>query len=165
MFKLPCALSEINGNEIIDFLNSKFKDDAYDDTMLCINSFKFGEQILKEHNGSLVYRLRFDVAWNNWGRHDVIGHNVLYITHDKVWVSFEDPVSGDGTEDVVVGLLKEWLPTHTFSQNNKEIYQQLVDDIQDDMVMINFYDLEETPAIIDEIIEKLTKAKTYIKKD
>ena len=163
MNKLTYALYDINGNEIIDFLNSKFKEDAYDDTMLCMNSFKFTNQSVEKHDNGLTYTLRFKVAWNNWSRHDVINRNTLYITHDKVWVSFDEPVESDGTNDIVVGLLKEWLPTHTFSQESKELYTELINDIQDDMALVYFYDLKETPAIIDEIIEKLTKAKSYIK--
>ena len=163
MGKLPYALHDINGNEIIDFLNSKFKEDAYDDTMLSMNSFKFTNQSVEKHDKALVYTLRFKVAWNNWSRRDVIDRNTLYITHDKVWVSFDEPVEGDGTDEIVVNLLKEWLPTHTFSETNGELYTNLMQDIQDDMVLIYEPDPKTTPAVIDEIIEKLQKAKSYIK--
>jgi hypothetical protein len=166
--KLPFALSEINGNEIIDYLNEQLKSDdlPFDDTMIS-GDFVFDSQQILKKNDVLTYTLSFKTFWNNWGK-DTEVDGVIYINHqktneNKIWAWFDDPVGGYGTEGVVVELLTKWLPTHKFSETNEELYTNLIQDIQDDMVLIYTPDGKTTTDIIDEIIEKLTKAKSYIK--
>jgi hypothetical protein len=166
--KLPFALSEINGNEIIDYLNEQLKSDdlPFDGTMIS-GDFVFDSQQILKKNDVLTYTLSFKTFWNNWGK-DTVVYGVIYISHQKIneniiWAWFDDPVGGDGTEGVVVELLTKWLPTHKFSETNEELYTNLIQDIQDDMVLIYTPDGKTTTDIIDEIIEKLTKAKSYIK--
>jgi hypothetical protein len=168
MNKLPYALSEINGNEIIDYLNEQLKSDDYpfDDTMIS-GAFFFEEQKVIKQNDVLTYTLSFHTFWSNWGK-DTEVDGIIYISHqktnkNKIWAWFDEPVEGDGTNEIVVNLLKEWLPTHKFSETNGELYTNLMQDIQDDMVLIYEPDPKTTPAVIDEIIEKLQKAKSYIK--
>lgn len=166
--KLPFALSQINGNEIIDYLNEQRKSEEYpfDDTMIS-GRFFFDSQNVVKKNGVLTYTLSFHTFWNNWGK-DTEVDGIIYISHErtngnKIWAWFDEPVEGDGTDRIVVDLLTKWLPTHKFSETNGELYTNLMQDIQDDMVLIYEPDAKTTPAIIDEIIEKLQKAKSYIK--
>lgn len=169
MKTLPYALSQINGNEIIDYLNEQRKSDdcPFDDTMIADNFF-FNEQKVVIDNNCIVYTLSFHTFWNNWGKRTEVD-GIIYISHNKtryenkVWVWFGEPIEGDGTEDVVVALLSNWLPSHKFSEANDELYTNLMQDIQDDMVLIYEPDGQTTIDIIDGIIENLTKAKSYIK--
>jgi len=160
---LPCALHEINGNEIIDYLNEQRKsdDNLFDDTMLC-GEFVFESQKLENRNDVLTYVLNGHTFWNNWSRNEEVSFSIC-ITPDRVWSGFDEPVEGDGTDNIVNNLLKEWLLTHKFSKTEDKLYINLMQDIQDDMVLIYEPDPQTTPAVIDEIIEKLQKAKSYIK--
>jgi hypothetical protein len=161
--KLPYALSNINGNEIIDHLNEKVSLDEspFDGTVLS-GQFVFDEQNIVKKNDLLTYTLSFHTFWNNWGK-DTVVDGIIYITHNKIWSWFDEPVEGDGTDEIIVNLLTEWLPTHQFSDTNEELYTNLIQDIQDDMVLIYTPDGKTTTNIIDEIIEKLKTAKSYIK--
>lgn len=159
---LPCALHDINGNEIVDFLTQKLKSDEspFEDTMIR-GEFVFDSQEIKNQFGTLIYILDGHTFCNNRRRDDELEFTIN-ITEDKIWVWFDEPVEGDGTDRIVVDLLKEWLPTHTFSQNNNERYTELIRDINDDFAIL-FEPSKEMIPIIDGIIEKLQKAKSYIK--
>ncbi len=166
--KLPFALTDINGNEIINYLNEQRQSDEnpFYDTMICGNFF-FDSRNLVKKNGVLTYTLSFYTYWNNWGD-GIEVDGKIYISQqntgeNKIWAWFDDPVGGDGTDRIVVELLTKWLPTHTFSENNDELYTNLMQDIQDDIILIYEPDAKTTPEVIDGIIEKLQKAKSYIK--
>ena len=150
--EFPFELKDINGHEIIAYLNEKSS----------IN-LVFESQRFRDREDDPVYQLYFETIYNNWGTDQPITGNCIYIDKTDVWVGMDEPFDGGYEEEELEDLLKAWLPTHTFTNNTKELYTNLMQDIQDDMVLIYEPDPETTPANIDEIIEKLQKAKSYIK--
>lgn len=153
-------LSEINGNEIIDFLNSIDKE--LND--ICINSgsFRFESQKIKYNK----YYLYFSCDFNNWGGAQEVDDNVIYITENKVWLFLGEPIEGSGGEDVIDELLTDWLKTHKFATNNKETMLNLLkNEIFFDLNNI-INDANEDISIFKstkEIIAKLEKVITYDK--
>ena len=166
-------LQDVNGNEIIDYLNLQSTEEEFEDTNVCSRSFEFETQSIKkgkELNISApaeesIYVLHFSVDFNNWGTDQKISDNRIYITKNDVWISMDEPFDGDGTEDVIRDVLIQWLSKHQFASNNQEIYGNIISDISTKMG--NLHDFtgksEETCKDIDDIIENLKKAKSLIK--
>jgi hypothetical protein len=166
---LPFKLTDINGYEIINYLNQQrcSDDNPFDDTTICAN-FVFEEQKIIPKDNHTTYTLSFHTFWNNWGNATQV-NGIIYISQqnntgeNKIWAWFDEPVEGDGTDRIVVKLLTQWIPFHIFSENNEELYTSLIEEIHLDMADIYQVDAETTPEAIDTIIKKLQKAKSYIK--
>ena len=166
-------LQDINGNEIIDYLNLQSTEDDFCDTNICSTSFEFGTQSIKkgkELNISAppeesIYVLHFSVDFNNWGTDQTISDNRIYITKNDVWISMDEPFDGDGTEDVVRDVLIQWLSEHKFETNNQEVYNNIMSEIS--IKIGDLHDFSgkssETSKGIDDLIERLKKAKSLIK--
>jgi len=151
-------LTKINGSEIIDFLNQITDDtEDFEDTNIITNSFVFSSQkvdLLKKE-----YVLYFDVYYNNWGAAQVIDGNEIRISPSKVSCILEEPFEGDGTNELIEKTLSEWFKTHEFKDNIEEEFEEAIIEIQQSLTEIEFTDI----AGIDKQIEKLIKAKTYMK--
>ena len=158
-------LQLINGNEIIDFLNKSYSNDDWFDSMLS-NGFEFISQEITNHkddNGEIYqkYKLKFRTYYNNWGTDTQLDDNTLFITEEDIWVSFDEPLSDDGTSDIITNLLKKWLPTHKFKEDNEEIFYQIIDNASKELSEVK-YGLSKNHNI-DNIIKSLEKAITYLK--
>lgn len=162
-------LKLINGNEIIEFLNNSLKDDTDGDfeDAADVEGFKFLSQGFKDRNGLNTYYLKFSTYWNNWGTSVELKHNSIYINFDdqmplplSIYVSLEEPLDGDGTPETVANLLKKWLPTHIFKQNSEELYNSIISEVSE-KIKNSKYGSDTTK--INELIELLTKARTYLK--
>ncbi len=148
-----CELEDINGYEILDFLNKKIKDD--DIELYAQTPFEFTYQELKKGE----YFLYFSAYYNNWGEYQEITDNFLLITKKSIEISFNEPLDGNEDEDIIEDLLKEWLSTHTFNNNVEEESMKIIKEVYDELPEISFGDV----VGIDELIEKLKKAKTFFK--
>ena len=149
-------LKEINGNEIIDFLNKQSENNEdLCDISPSPGSFVFESQNIKGGK----YTLRFTASYNNWGTEQDIPENAVHITKDKAWFSLGEPFEGDGSADALEEVLSKWLKTHKFKQDTEEEFFSLLS-----------YAYEQLPTIspkckkeLQQIIDKLIKAKTYMK--
>jgi hypothetical protein len=149
-------LKEINGNEIIDFLNKESKDnDDLCDISPSPGSFVFESQ---EFKGSR-YTLRFTASFNNWGTDQDIPGNAVHITKDKVWFSLGEPFEGDGSDDALEEVLSKWLKTHKFDSNSEEKFDSILRDVYEQLPGISF----ESKKELQKIIDTLVKAQTYMK--
>lgn len=146
-------IKEINGNEIINYLNS-LTDDDMDDIAIVLGSFVFEAQRFYDDR----YELYFTGSYNNWGTDQEINDNTLHITEDKLWFSLEEPFDGSGSEDVLEEKLTEWLETHTFADQSELFYNKL-GDVYQRLPELSFSDIK----LMDEIIETLTELKSYMK--
>ena len=73
---MKSKLEQINGNEIIEFLNKQTRDsEDFEDTNICLDSFVFVDQETTETK----YRLYFDLDYNNWGTDQTIEGNSITI--------------------------------------------------------------------------------------
>lgn len=153
-------LDLINGNEIIDFLNTiKWRDH---DTMLYSNSFVFESQEIKDSNWGKKYVLNFSTYWNNWGSDQEVGDNSINIFEDgTITVDFDEPLDGDGSSDAVEEILKSWLPTHTFNQTSEKDFLSLIHEAENELSNMLFTSAKNHP--INSTIEKLIKARTFLK--
>lgn len=150
-------LEDINGNEIIDFLNDQLKNtDEFEDTNIS-HEFKFQSQRID----SSQYVLTFSTYYNNWGTDQLITDNEIRISNVKIGVFCQEPLDCNGSDDIIEDLLREWIKTHKFKSN---------DDIQTDFywgIEIISNDLNglliDEPDKMDEIIEALTKARALMK--
>ena len=156
-------LNSINGNEIIDFLNSKLKDryeeeeeeEMYSFIDLSISGFKFDGQKTKDDE----YVLDFIGVYNNWGTDQDIDGNSIHIGKNGVRVRVEEPFEGDGSDEVIENVLTKWLKTHTFSSSPQIKYFELVNKAQDKLGDTAF----NSPSKMQDVINLLIEAKTYMK--
>lgn len=149
-------LKEINGSEIIDFLNKETRDnDDLCDISISSGSFVFEEQKVKEGK----YTLYFTASYNNWGTEQDITRNALYITKDRVWFSLGEPFEGDGTDDALEEVLSKWLKTHKFDIFLEEKFYALLSDAHEQLPCISI----ESKKELQKIIDTLVKAQTYMK--
>jgi len=151
-------LKEINGNEIIDYLNS-LSDDDHEELfdVSCTPPYIFEEQKIIDDE---EYRLTFSAYFNNWGTDQLITDNYIRIFKDgDVIFELEEPFDSDSSSDVLEELLKKWLKVHKFGTDNREKYDALIEESRVKLSNIGYGDVD----IINDIIEKLTKAKTFIK--
>ena len=147
---------EINGNEIIDFLNKETRDnDDLCDISPSPDSFIFESQELKGNK----YTLRFTASFNNWGTDQDIPGNAVHITKDKVWLSLEEPFEGDGTDRKLSEVLTKWLKTHEFDSFSEEKFYSILSDAYEQLPGISF----ESKKELQKIIDTLVKAQTYMK--
>ena len=149
-------LKEINGNEIIDYLNS-LSDDDHEELfdISCRGPYTFEKQNFTKDK----YTLTFSAYYNNWGTDQEISDNNIYITKDKIWLGLEEPFDSDESSDVLGDILTKWLKVHKFGTDNREKYDVLIEESRDKLSSIGYGDA----YIIDDVIKKLTKAKTLIK--
>lgn len=150
----------INGNEIIDYLNKITMDDENDDLediSIERNSFVFDSQKIVNNK----YCLNFTASYNNWGNDNEIYDNKLYITNDNLNFSLNEPFDGDGTDHKLEKILKIWLENHTFDTNLDEKFNNILEDVYQILPEICIENYER----LIEVINMLTKAKTYMKKD
>jgi len=148
--------AEINGNEIIDFLNKESRDnDDLCDISISSGSFVFESQEVKGN----TYKLRFTACYNNWGTDQDISGN--YITIDKKGVKFfvGEPFEGDGTDSALEEVLEKWLENHTFNPNPEEEFESILREVYEKLPEISFTCKKEMQKVID----KLVKAQTYMK--
>lgn len=149
-------LEEINGNEIIDFLNKETRDnDELCDISISSGSFVFEEQKIKDG----TYTLYFTASFNNWGTEQDIPENAIYITKDKVWLSLGEPFEGDGSDDALEEVLSKWLETHKFDNVYEEKFYALIKDAYEQLPNISVGSNKEMQKVIDTLV----KAQTYIK--
>ncbi len=143
-------ISVINGNEIIDYLNSQDFDEVY-----------FEKPYIFESQGISgdKYRLSFSVYFDNWGTEQLIEDNIITITSDTVHVSLNEPFDGDGSDEVIEECLTNWLQTHTFSVDYEKDFNSLLVAVDELLVKCKYGDSK----LITQMIELLTKAKTFIK--
>lgn len=71
----------------------------------------------------------------------------------------EEPFDSDESSDVLGDILTKWLKVHKFGTDNREKYDVLIEESRDKLSSIGYGDAD----IIDDVIKKLTKAKTLIK--
>lgn len=149
-------LKNINGKEIIDFLNKITSEDTNELADISIegNSFVFESQKILDNR----YKLYFTASFNNWGTSQAISDNLLVIDEHGLRFSLEEPFEGDGTDEALRDVLKKWLETHNFNTNKEEEFDKLVNEAQVKLTHLSFGDTEG----IQEIIDKLTEAKTWI---
>lgn len=148
-------LEEINGNEIIDFLNKQRlnNEDLCD---ISIESFEFEEQETKK----TFYKLKFTGYYDNWGTEQAYDGNSLLIKKDgSVKFSLSEPFEGDGTDNVLEEVLTKWLKKHKFDNAYEEKFYALIKDAYEQLPNISVGSNKE----IQQVIDTLIKAQTYIK--
>jgi hypothetical protein len=148
-------INSINGNEIIDYLNKISMNDELDDISIERNSFVFDTQYIKDDK----YNLNFIASYNNWGTIQNINDNTLHITSDKLWFSLNESFDCDETDRILSKVLKIWIENHTFDTNLEEKFNNILEDVYQILPEIS---IENTERLI-EVINMLTKAKTYMK--
>jgi hypothetical protein len=149
-------LKEINGNEIIDFLNKESMNNKnLTHISMSLGSFVFEEQKVKDEK----YTLYFTASYNNWGTEQDITRNALYITKDEVWFSLCEPFEGDGTDDALQEVLSKWLDTHKFDEMYEERFYAILSHAHEQLPGISF----ESKKELQEVIDTLVKAQTYMK--
>lgn len=139
----------INGNEILDYLNSQDLDVYFRKPYIFESQKISGDK----------YSLSFSVNFDNWGTDQLIEDNIITITNDCVTVSFNEPFDGDGSSEILEEIISEWLETHTFSDNNEQDFNSLLVSVDELLTKCKYGDSKSLTQMID----LLTKAKTYIK--
>lgn len=149
-------IKKINGNEIIDYLNSvDFSDSEELCDISCQNPYIFDKQEIRGNE----YRLTFSAYYNNWGTDQLIDGNVIKITKDNVWFSLDEPFEGDGSDEALEELLKKWLETHKFSTDNDKKFNCLILESNELLNKCLYGDID----IVEDVIKKLITAKSLIK--
>lgn len=151
--KYKMNLENINGHEIINFLNN-LSNGELDDSNMVYNSCVFVEQSL-EHN---EYKLIFNNSFNNWGTNQMIFENYLIITKDNININLNEPLDSDGTNSILENTLSEWLENHTFISNIEDLFEKELITIEDKIKELTFNNNKD----LDNIINSLIKLKTYI---
>ena len=147
---------EINGNEIIDFLNkASMNDKKMTHISMSSNSFVFEDQ---EVDGD-TYKLYFTASFNNWGTDQEIVSNEIKINKKGVNVYLGEPFEGDGTDETLEEVLEKWLETHTFDIFSEEKFYALLSHAHEQLPCISIENKKE----LQDIIDTLVKAKTYMK--
>ena len=149
-------INEINGNEIIGFLNDlDMNSDGLDDISIC-QPFTFENQTIPQKG----YELKFTGNYNNWGTYQEISDNLLIINSDgKVEFWLEEPFDGDGSGEKLDEVLTKWLENHTFDANYINHFNALVSLTNQILSKCEYGDSKA----IDTAIKNLTKAKSLIK--
>jgi hypothetical protein len=147
-------IKKINGNEIIDYLNS-LTDDELTCDISCEQPYIFESQ--ETHDGK--YSLTFSTYFNNWGTDQLIEDNTITITNDGIMVMLGEPFDGDGSDEILEELLTKWLKTHEFSTEYKDDFNCFIMLAKELLSKCEYGDSK----LLEQVIEKLTKAKTFIK--
>jgi hypothetical protein len=149
-------LNEINGVEIIDFLNKVDveNENEFGDTNLS-RPLIFTKQEISD--GRL--KIYFDCYYNNWGTDQLIEDNHIVIYKDKIRVALEEPLEGDGTDEILEELISDWIVNHTFKSKIEKDneFHTLINEIHN--LTGGF---EHTLDDVKKIIEKAEKARTLI---
>jgi glutathione peroxidase-family protein len=149
--KLNLQLSDIDGNQIIEYLQKN-----YDGSIEFVS-----QEIIIGHENKPFYKLYFSRTWNNWGHESDFEDNSISIDNDEIYVFLEEPWEGGGDEEEIEEILSEWLKTYTFEKiNYKEKFDKLMSEIYEEL--IDKIDKKTSPEEIDAIIEKLKISKTYL---
>jgi hypothetical protein len=150
------SLQEINGHEIIEFLNKEtLENDALCDISIVPGSFIFQSQEVKYD----TYILKFTGNFNNWGTEQPIHGNTLCIKKDTLWFNLEEPFEGDGTDNALKAVLNNWIESHVFDVNTEEMFYSVLKEAYDEIASISFASKNEMQSVID----KLILAKTLMK--
>jgi hypothetical protein len=154
--ELNINLNTINGNEIIDFLN-KLSNDNYvlEDMNIDRGTFKFIEQSIYKN----IYNLDFSVDYNNWGEGQELSGNSIQVTKEGIHVFLDEPLEDCGAEEFIEKQLEQWLKNHKFKSNSEDEWKYILQEAYDKLSQIDFKDVKA----MDEIINMLIKAKTYMK--
>ena len=149
--KKPINLEEINGNEILEFLNNHLSDneDLYD---ISLNGpLEFENQEITNR----CYILEFSAYYNNWGTYQLIPGMEILITDDKVELLLDEPFEGDGSDEALEEVLVEWLATHKFLLKNANDlkFEGMIAFCREQLSQISIVDTEKMEKIIDELKE------------
>lgn len=148
-------IKEINGSEIIDYLNSLSQDDFGDD-ISCDGPYTFESQLVVGNK----FSLSFSAYYNNWGTDQLIENNFIKIDGDgRVRAALDEPFDSDGSAGILESILTSWLETHTFSDTYKDDFKSLVDETNTLLKDCQYGDTK----ILDDVINKLIRAKSLIK--
>jgi len=150
-------LENINGREIIDFLEGAIHDEEYDLYDCSVSGFKFDSQEVN----IVEYRLHFTGVFNNWGHdQDKEGQEII-INEDGITVRLGEPFEGDGSEEALEEVLTNWIKTHTFSKNSEvqELFDGILREAYQSLGEIGFENKKELKTVIN----KLEDAYTYMK--
>lgn len=149
-------LEEINGNEIIDFLNkASMNNKSLTHISMSSNSFVFENQEIEDDS----YKLYFTASYNNWGTDQEIKENQIIINKKGIAVYVGEPFEGDGTDEKIENVLNEWLKKHKFDNAYEEKFYALIKDAYEQLPNISVGSNKE----IQQVIDTLIKAQTYIK--
>lgn len=152
-------LNAINGSEILEFLSEQLRnnDDLCD---VSLNGpFEFEGQFYDDDKG--IYTLYFTAYFNNWGEDQAEGGNSIRITNDSVRVLVGEPFEGDGSDEELENVLREWLKTHEFTSEEsiKEIFEYKVNMCKEKLGEVTF----KSKGLLDVIINELQEAKKLMK--
>jgi len=154
-------LEDINGYEIIDFLNkiTSEDNDYLEDISIVGESFVFHSQEIDKKTEE--YRLNFSADFNNWGHHQKIEGNYIKISKNKIRFYLEEPFDGDGTDDILEDAVSNWIENHEFESvlHTEEKFNKILENIYRDVSELSITDKNKIQSIIDNLI----KAKTYMK--
>ena len=150
-------LENINGTEIIDFLE-KVRCDY--DSELCdcsVSGYEYDSQEIKKGK----YYLYFTGVFDNWGHdQDEPGQEII-ISDKGVEVRLGEPFEGDGSDEMIEEVLTKWLKTHSFESKSsvKKKFYDIKGPAFEKLGEIKFDDKDEMAKVI----VKLEKAYTYMK--
>lgn len=153
-------LKEINGFEIIDFLNQVDinKEEEFGDTNLS-RPLIYKHQVIVDNKLNIY----FDCYFNNWGTDQLVEDNYISIsnTRNKVTVSLDEPLEGDGTDDMLSELVEKFITSYKFKTKDelKLEFNALVEDIK---ILANSIQYGK-PESLDKLSDLVTKAKTLSK--
>lgn len=151
-------LEEINGAEIIDYLNKVDveNEDEFGDTNLS-RPLTFTKQEIVE--GKL--KIYFDCYYNNWGTDQLLYDNCIYINKNKIWVSLVEPLDGDGTDDIIKDLVVDFIANHNFKKREVLVseFNGLMSDILTYTCDIQYGEFKR----MDTLLDMVTKAKSLMK--
>jgi hypothetical protein len=155
-------LEDINGIEILQFLESQIDDNEDFSDISLDTPFEFeGQSVAETRDGELMYSLSFTCYFNNWGTHQPIDGNEIQITNSGVRVLVGEAFEGDGSDDELEKILTEWLKTHKF-QSTEEVetkFRGMIDFSRFRLGEVSF----KTHDLLDKIIKELQEAKNLMK--
>ena len=143
-------LNEINGIEIVEFLNNLYKNYELEDYQLN-SEFEFVSQEIKNEK----YELYLNAYYNNWGESQETDL-ILKIWFDekgviKVYSMSGEPLEGNGLDDELEDLLLPFLKEHKFQDNVEEIWMSKMRDIYEQLPSILFSDTKAMKDAIDSL--------------
>ena len=145
--KLKAKLEDIDGIQIVDFIKKNLD-----------SGCEFTSQVINKgyKNGKDTYMLDFTTQWNNWGHYSDCD-NTLYISENAIEVCFDEPLEGNGDDEVWEEKLAEWLENYDFVKiDYKAKFVNIMSEI------IEMANKASTPEDIEFIEGKLDTAKTYL---
>jgi hypothetical protein len=152
-------INEINGDEIVEFLNEKSKNpdvEWHHEYNVVTDSFSFVDQKVQDN----AYVLDFGVEFNNWGENFPCNGNSIRITPDGISVELGEFLEGQGFEEELEEILMEWLSTHVFDNDVEKTFYSYIAQSFDELSSVKY---NEGKEYLQRIIDKLTRAKNLIK--